>query len=287
VGRSNRPVASQPVSASPPSRRDRRREPKLPGERDWERSDLLEPRPAPRRPELVSDGGGLPFAPAALEGPAEPLDPHDPAVAALQAQLASRSAPPKPPFRAPWRRDAPPPPVPAGGGQASLEGWRVLARTDDEVLFGRGRPPQLVTVAFRRDTRRQSWVHEASSRARPLRAARDGARASSWRLDPTHRPQPQDNILRVLVTEQTFSGGQRASGRVLAPDLHLGSDHIVLTLFVKPRPGYQAGSSNPETPVRIALPEPLGHRRLIDGALVQLWAFASELGQRTAGDERT
>jgi hypothetical protein len=284
--RSNGSVASQPLSDSSPSRRGRRREPKLPSERDWERSDLLEPRTAPRQPEMVSDGGGLPFAPGALEGVAEPLDSHDPAVAALQARLAARSSP-KPPFRAPWRREAPPPPVPSAGGQGSLEGWRLLARTDDEALFGRGRPPQLVTVAFRRDARRQSWVHEASSKARPLRAARDGIRASSWRLDPMHKPQPQDTVLRVLVTEQTFSGGQRASGRVLAPDLHLGSDQVVVTLFVTARPGYQAGSTNPETPVRITLPEALGHRRLIDGALVQLWALTPGPEQAAASDDHT
>ncbi len=75
----------------------------------------------------------------------------------------------------------------------------------------------------------------------------------------------------MLVTEQTFSGGQRAYGRVLTPDMYVDDDRLVLTLFVTPRPGYQAGSSNPETPVRIALPHPLGNRRLIDGALADLF----------------
>ena len=57
---------------------------------------------------------------------------------------------------------------------------------------------------------------------------------------------------------------------MLAPDIHLDADQLVLTLFVTPRPGFQAGSRNPETPVRIALPEPVGLRRLIDGALAEL-----------------
>lgn len=246
------------------------REPKLPSERDWDRSALLEPRSAPRQPELVSDGGGLPFPPAALETPDGGLDPEDPAVAALLRHLASRSAP-KQGARASWKRRATAATTSAASDPpVSLAGWRLLARTGDEALFGRGHPPQLVTVAVLHDGRRRSWSVSASSAARPLRATRDGIRASSWRPDPTHDPQPDDTILRVLVTEQTFSGGQRAYGRVLAPDMHVDDDRLVLTLFVTPRPGYQAGASNPETPVRIALPHPLGHRRLIDGALADL-----------------
>jgi hypothetical protein len=227
---------------------------------------MLEPRPAPRRPELVSDGAGLPFPPSALDGAPAPLDPQDPAVGALVAQLASRAAP-KRASRAPWKR-APSPEL----KPASLDGWRLLARTEDEALFGRGQPPQLLTAAVRRNPRRNTWAYDVSSAARPLRAARDGIRASSWRLDPTHEPDPSDSVLRVLVSEQTFASGQRADGRVLVPDLHMNADQIVLTIFVTPRPGFQAGSPNPETPVRIALPEPVGLRRLIDGALANLSA---------------
>ena len=46
---------------------------KLPTERDWERSALLEPELASRDPGLVSDGAGLPFPPNALYVPADPL----------------------------------------------------------------------------------------------------------------------------------------------------------------------------------------------------------------------
>ncbi len=224
---------------------------------------MLEPRPGPRHPELISDGGGLPFPPGALVGAPGPLDPEDLAVGALLARLAARAAP-KRASRAPWKRGAAPPPAPA-----SLNGWRLLARTDDEVLFARGRPPRLLTVAFRQDARRRSWTYAGSSSAQPLRATRDGIRASSWRLEPTHEAQPDEAVLRVLVTEQTFASGQRADGRVLAPDVYADEDELVLRMFVTPRPGYQSGSRNPETPVRIVLPHPIGLRRLIDGALAQ------------------
>jgi hypothetical protein len=224
---------------------------------------VLEPRPGPRHPELVSDGGGLPFPLAALSGPPGPLDSEDPAARALLAQLTARAAP-KRTFRAPWRRGGAPPPEPP-----NLDGWRLLARTDAEVLFARGRPPRLLTVAFRQDARRRTWTYVGSSSARPLRATRDGIRASSWRLDPTRETQLDERVLRVLVTELAFASGQRADGRVLAPDIYIDADEIVLTMFVTPRPGYQTSSPNPETPVRIALPHPVGPRRLFDGALVQ------------------
>jgi hypothetical protein len=240
---------------------------KLPTERDWERSALLEPLLTPRDPGFVSDGGGLPFSPAALDAPAAPLDPGDPAVEALIGQIA-RSTAPKRGGRMPWKRGTAAPAAPAAPAAApSLQGWRELARTDDEALFARGRPPQLLTVAVRLDRRGREWECVDVGAARPLRATRDRIRASRWRIDPTHELEPAETVLRLLVTEQTFAGAQRASGRVLAPDLHAAEDELVLTMFVTPRPGFQARTPNPETPVRIALPDPIGSRRLIDGAL--------------------
>lgn len=233
--------------------------PKPPSERDWERSAVLEPRPGPRYPELISDGGGLPFPPAALAGPPRPLDPEDPVAAALLAHLAARAAPKR---SVPWKRREVAPPQPA-----SLDGWRQLARTEDEVLFARGLPPRMLTAAFRRAGRRRTWTFLGSSAARPLRATRDGIRASSWRLDPSDEAPSDATVLRVLVTEQAFASGRRADGRILAPEIYASDDELVLTIFVTPQPGFQNGTPNPETPARIALPPPLGLRELIDGAL--------------------
>jgi hypothetical protein len=240
------------------------REPKLPSERDWERSEVLEPRPAPRHPELIGDGAGLPFAPSALAGPPPSLDPQDAAVAGLLAYLHERATP-KRAARAPWKRGAPSSPaVPV-----SLDGWRQLARTDDEVLFSLGLPPQMATVTLKQKSRRRAWTSAGSSAARSLRATRDGIRASSWRPDPTRELTEADTELRVLLTEQAFASGQSADGRVLAPDIYEDDGELVLRIFVSPRPGgFQTATRNPETPMRIALPRPLGPRLLLDGAIV-------------------
>jgi hypothetical protein len=145
----------------------------------------------------------------------------------------------------------------------------VARRTDEEVLFMRGRPPALVTVAVRRDSKRGAWTCLAVSTGRPLRATREGIRASGWRLDPNREPDPAQSELRLLITEQTWAGGTRADSRLLAPDLHLGDEELVLRAFVAPRPGFQVRSPNPETPARVVLPAPLGPRHVIDGAVYE------------------
>lgn len=230
-----------------------------PTERDWERSALLEPRVVPAHPELISDGSGLPFAPSALVGAGDELDPDDGAVAALVAQLARSAA--KAASRSQGRAKAP--------AQPSLAGWRVLARAKGEVLFGRGAPSRLTTVTVRPEGWRGKWRCVTVSQGRPLRATRDGIRASGWRLEPSHEPGPEDTVLRVLVTEQTWSGAERADKRLLPPDLYVDAENFVLTMFVTPRGGFQVRTPNPETPARVVLPHPVGARGLIDGALYE------------------
>jgi hypothetical protein len=211
-------------------------------QRAWERAELLEAQPAARLPALISDGGGLAFAPAALDAQPERLDGDDPAVAALAAELAARK-------------------------RGGLEGWRVLARTEDEILYGAGRPPELVTATLRRHPKNGTWAFAGASTAEPLRAARDGIRASSWRVADADEADPDPAVLRIFVTEQAFASGQSAKGRILTPDLYVGDDELVLTIYVRPRPGFQMGARNPETALRVRLPVAVGERRLVDGAL--------------------
>jgi hypothetical protein len=199
-------------------------------------------------PELISDGAGLPFAPSALDMPAGDLDPRDPAVDAFAAQL--RRQPPR-----------------ADGSLPQLQEWRLLARTDGDALFARGASPDMITIAMHHEGRRDGWRSIAVSRGAPLRVTRDGVRASNWMLDETHPINRADTVIRILVTEQTRSGGTLADKRLLNPDLHEGDDELTLRIFVTPRPGVQMAAATPQTPVRIQLPSPVGERRLLDGAL--------------------
>jgi hypothetical protein len=212
----------------------------------------------PRVPELISDAGGLAFPPSALDGPFKPLDPNDPAVERLTAWLEGGAESSKSGQQDERRQPS-----------STLDGWRLMARTGTEALFGRGVPPNLVMVAVQRDTRRGSWSGVERSAGRALRVTRDGVRASSWRLDPTHELRADDTVLRILVKEQTYAGGKRADGRVLDPDLYEDEHELILTMFVTPLVGFTMRTPNPETPVRVALAQPVGGRELVDGALYE------------------
>jgi hypothetical protein len=212
-------------------------------------------------PELISDAGGLSFPPSALDVPFKPLDPRDPAVEMLGAHLEGRGR------SGPLRKSEQP--VEPRPSSSSLNGWRLIARTGKEALFARGMPPDLAMVAVQKDARRGTWSRADKTAGRPLRVTRDGIRASSWRLDPTHELRADDTVLRVLVTEQTHAGGERADGRVLDPDLYGDEHELIMTMFVTPLEGFQMRSRNPETPVRVALPHPVGSRELIDGAVYE------------------
>ena len=229
----------------------------------WANAPVLDAVTGAAVPALVSDGGGLPFAPERLTAAAAALDPSDPAVSALLAQIdvGRRQAQP---VRLLRPRAKPKPLEPS----EKLAGWRELARGDDDVLFGLGRPPQLLTVAVRRGMRNR-WSSLGASNARPLRAVRDGIRASSWRLDPDFVPGPEVREARVLLTEQTLASGTRVADRLLAPELHAGADRVVLRLYVRPLEGYVGRAARRETAVVVRLPEPLGDRQLVDGALYE------------------
>ena len=220
----------------------------FPSERDWERSVLLTPAVVPWEPELISDGAGPPFPPSALRAPAGGLAAGDPVVDAFAAAL---------------RRQAKAPPAEG----SLLNGWRMLARTEDEALLARGAPPEMTTVLMRRESRRSGWRSTAVTRGAVLRVSRDGIRASHWRLDESHPLEDGDAVIRILVTEQTRSGGMLADKRLLTPDIHERDDEVLLRVFVTPRSGIQMASAKVETPVRIQLPSPIGARELIDGAL--------------------
>jgi hypothetical protein len=224
---------------------------------------ILVPVSGAAEPELISDGGGLSFPPGRIFDSSLPIEPGDPAVAALIVQIdrGRHQAQPTRLFRPrarPRRMEV----------SEKLSGWRELARNADEALFGRGQPPQLLTVAVRRG-RRKRWEPVGASNSRPLRAVRDGIRASSWRLDPDSTPGPETEELRILVTELTQSSGTPAVERLLEPEIHLDDSRVLLRLYVKPLEGYVGRAAKQETPVIVRLPEPLGTRLPVDGAVFE------------------
>jgi hypothetical protein len=224
---------------------------------------ILVPVSGSAEPELISDGGGLPFSPGRIFEAGLPLDPEDPAVAALIVQI-DRGRQQAQPTRL-FRPRAKPAPMTVSD---KLSGWRELARNADEALFGRGRPPQLLTAAVRR-VRRERWEPVGASNSRPLRAVRDGVRASSWRLDPDATPGPEAEELRILVTELTMASGAPAAERLLEPEVHMDDRRLLLRVYIRPIEGYVGRTARQETPVIVRLPEALGTREPVDGAVFE------------------
>jgi len=146
----------------------------VPTERHWERSAVLEPRYAARVPELISDAGGPAFRPGALDPPFKPLDPRDPAVEMLVARLEGRAG--SSPLRNSALQVEPRP------SASTLDGWRLIARTGKEALFGLGMPPDLVMVAVQKDARRGTWTRADKTAGRPLRATRTGVSGFGERI---------------------------------------------------------------------------------------------------------
>jgi hypothetical protein len=224
---------------------------------------VLTPLLTAREPALISDGGGLPFAPRAPYAPFAPLDPSTPPVGALIHQIDFGRKQANKGGR--FRRSRRPPQI---ATEEKLAGWRALAATEDEVLYAKGRPPQLLTVNVTR-AHRDKWLVIGVSNSRPLRASRQGIRASSWRLDPDFEVTPDQSEIHLLVTEQTQATGVLAADRMLAPDLYMGDDELILRLYVKALEGYTGRTRRYETAVTVKLPEPVGERALVDGAVYE------------------
>jgi hypothetical protein len=217
-----------------------RNTPEPPKENAWELAETLIPVMSSRQPLLVSDGAGLPFAPEALYRDAVGLDPRDPAAEVVAKQAKSSG------------------------------GWRLLERSETEAVFSRGTPPMFLTVVVRKEGRRGHWSVLGVFREPHLRAVCEGIRASSWRVDPNYPPGPEDTEISLLVTEQTFATGKFAHGRLLAPEVYIGESEVVIRCYVRPLSGWQNRNvMNRETPVTVVLPEPLGDRELVDGAVYE------------------
>jgi hypothetical protein len=168
---------------------------------------------------------------------------------------------------------------PGGAEEVPATGWRVLYRSDREVLYmcdesfededGEGIEHHLVSVKRARDG---SWEWSTSSHYfESFDVIRDGNPASEWRLDPSADPPgPDDTELQVLVTECHCASGQSAEGRIEQPDVFYGDDEIRIVAYVTALGGSQRCPGNPPTPAVFVLPEPIGGRRLVDAGRFEI-----------------
>ena len=89
---------------------------------------------------------------------------------------------------------------------------------------------------------------------------------ATWRLDRAHPPDPSATSLSLLARETACAGGQAPGARMLAPIVVETDALVTIALVVRQVPGGADCPANPEVPVMVALPRPIGTRTLLDGS---------------------
>jgi hypothetical protein len=160
---------------------------------------------------------------------------------------------------------------PGGAMDIPATGWRVLARTRREVLFGCEEDGEHYLVRVQQ-ARNGSWERGTSSYFfESHQATRDGNPASRWRLDAASHPTPPNGTeLHVLVTECHCASGRSAEGRIESPDVFYTDDEVRIVAYVTELRGPQRCPGNPATPAIFVLPEPVAERRLVDAGEYRL-----------------
>ena len=86
-----------------------------------------------------------------------------------------------------------------------------------------------------------------------------------WSLQPGQRPSDDASSFTALVMRLACNDG--VTGEVFAPVLEFGDDEVVVTFTVKATsPGAHTCPLNDEVPYLVDLGQPIGNRRLVDGA---------------------
>ena len=160
----------------------------------------------------------------------------------------------------------------ASGGEAETlpdTGWYVVARSTEEVAWVAhvpGQDPQFASATAR--LLDGAWQIDGFGQCRP-ELVLDGLNVATWTLDPSVPPPgPDATSFVAFLPERACASGQAPGDRLLPPTILYEPDRVVVIFTVRPQSGNQDCQGNPSTPVTVELAEPLGSRRLLDGALL-------------------
>ena len=160
---------------------------------------------------------------------------------------------------------------PEAAGMLPRTGWRLAVHTGDTVVYiadlavvGDSAPFADVTLE-RVDG---AWQTRGFGQCRPVADVGPGLGLAEFRVAGHERLTPETIELDVLVTERACNSGEDARGRIVEPAIIPTAEAIIVVFGVIPRGGNHTCPSNPETPTRLILPEPLGDRTLLDGSAV-------------------
>lgn len=148
------------------------------------------------------------------------------------------------------------------------ENWLILRETEDEVLLVHRGSDGLAFQTVTRDGGSWRWTGSQMGGPCPLHyAVPEGLNAVDWVVDPSGLPlDPEATSLQVLATERECASGQEMGDRLQEPEVVMTAEEVRIVLAAEPPPGDAfTCQGNPETPVIVELPEPLGEREVIEG----------------------
>ncbi|MEX0864326.1 MAG: hypothetical protein WD269_05555 [Acidimicrobiia bacterium] len=147
--------------------------------------------------------------------------------------------------------------------------WQILNQTESEITLvheGPGGEISFIFVSHEDDQWR--WSGASSGGACPLEyVISSGMNAVDWRLDPSSpAPTAESTEIAVLITERECVGGQEIGDRLVGPQIIMTESVVRLAFAAQPPDGTAFDcQGNPETPLSVVLPEPIGDRELVEG----------------------
>lgn len=180
------------------------------------------------------------FHPALLAVPGHAQNDPDPAAAALRTEITASGLP--------------------------RDGWVRVAQLADKVQFVAPNIAQDGWVVVGVALRNGRWELDLKGDCQPEVVLPVGVGRAEWRLDPAFpRPAAGDRQIHVLINERACASGQSPEGRVLPPIIGSSQTAVTIAVLVTTIGGDCPG--NPDFAMAIDLPEPLGGRALLDGAV--------------------
>jgi hypothetical protein len=186
------------------------------------------------------------FHPSLLGVPGQAENDPDPAAAALRAEIVASTEE----LRLP------------------RSGWVRVAQLADRVQFVArdGDGDGWFVVGLR--VTNGGWSLDLKGECQPEVVLPAGVGRAEWRLDPAFPPPAVgDRQIHVLINELACASGQSPEGRVLPPMIAPSQTAMTIAILVAGRPGGQDCPGNPDFAMVVDLPEPLGGRVLLDGAV--------------------
>lgn len=145
-------------------------------------------------------------------------------------------------------------------------GWIEAVRTESQVLFIAPVEGGVARVDMELESgqwRASGWGGCTLRPEIPF-----GMNIATFRVAPGETLTPETTELDVLVTEVECNSGEDARGRVQEPAVIRSMESVTVIVTVVARSGGHDCQSNPPTPFRLVLPEPLGDRALLDGSSI-------------------